>query len=43
MLVFRDGRVLRAINPVFWDNMAIAAGAVNPPTATPVPGCGEST
>ncbi len=43
MLVFRDGSGLRAINPIFWDNMAIAAGTVNPPTATPVPGCGEST
>lgn len=43
MLVFRDGSGLRAINPIFWDNMAIATGTVNPPTATPVPGCGEST
>ena len=42
MLVFRDGSALRAINPVFWDNMAIAAGSVNPPTATSVSGCGES-
>lgn len=42
MLVFRDGSALRAINPVFWDNIAIAAGSVNPPTATSVSGCDEA-